>query len=368
MNKSRILHLLTGLSVGGGEKAALEVAKYTNKDHFDVQVISVGKHKDMLADFKKNNLSIKVIDPAPTTFRFWRIISLIVVGYRALVKEIKEQRTDILHAHMGHAIILGTLLKFRFPKMKLVFTSQNYIMDSGIGTAITYLFKWLRSADIIFSKDMANAMYREDATIIPNGIDTKMYHLNLPKFQTFTFVCIGRLTKQKNQAVLMKPISELKKEGYQFELLIVGEGEDRPLIEQAIAEHKVQDKVRLLGLRRDIPILCNKAHCLVMPSLWEGLPLAMLEAASCQLPVIFTNVGSVSSLLNKDTGYLVEDVGELKENMKAVLDNYEIALQKANRLKVLVENEYDVTMIARKHEVLYSALLNNNKQNVPVME
>ena len=289
-------------------------------------------------------------------------------GYRELVKEIKTQQTDILHAHMGHAIILATLLKFRFPSIKLVFTSQNYVMDSGLGTMITYLFKWVRNADIIFSKDMAHSIYRKDAVIIPNGIDTKYYNLDIPKFEKFTFVCTGRLTKQKNQSVLMEPIKELKKEGYQFEVLLIGEGEDRAKIEQAIEENEVQDCVQMLGLRRDIPTLTNRAHCLIMPSLWEGLPLAMLEAACCNLPVIITDVGSVSSLINKDTGYLIQDLRDIPVFMKEVMDNYEVALQKASRLKKVVENQYDVTIIARNHETLYARLLDKQNYKLPVFD
>lgn len=365
MNKIKILHLLTGLSVGGGEKAALELAKYTDKKHFDIQVISVGKHKDMLNDFQENNIPIKIIDPKHNYFRLWRIINLTWVGYKRLAQEIKAYQPDILHAHMGHAIILATLLKLRFPQIKLVFNSQNYIMDSTIGSVITYLFKWLRSADIVFAKDMANGIYRKDATVIPNGIDTQMYGLHQPKFDQFTFICVGRLTKQKNQLALIKPVSGLKKAGFFFQLLIVGEGEDRLKIEAAIAKYDIQDCIKLLGLRRDIPKLYNKAHCFIMPSLWEGLPLAMLEAASSQLPVIITDVGSVSTLVEAENGYMVKDLEDLFETMKTVINNYEIALQKASRLKNKVRNEYDVAIIARKHEALYTSLISKEQISIP---
>jgi len=365
-NKIRILHLLTSLSIGGGEKAAFELAKYTNKKDFEVNVISIGKHTDMLMDFQENNIPILVVNPKHTSFRWWRIILLTWVGYRTLVQEIKMYKPDILHAHMGHAIILATLIKIRFPQLKLVFNPQNYIMDTTIGSVVAYLFKWLRSADIVFSQDMAKGIYRKDATIIPNGIDTQIYNQRQSKFEQFTFICVGRLTKQKNQEVLMKPVSILKKEGYQFQLLIVGEGEDRPKLEQAILRYQVQDCVQLLGLRRDIPQLYNKAHCFIMPSLWEGLPLAMLEAASSQLPVVVTDVGSISSLVDADNGYIVEDLENIHQEMKTVMNNYEIALQKARRLKNKIKNEYDVTIIAHKHEALYTSLI--SKAKVPVAQ
>ena len=58
-----------------------------------------------------------------------------------------------------------------------------------------------------------------------------------------------------------------------------------------LGEQDLKDYIKLLGLRNDIPNLLNKSHCLLMPSLWEGLPIVILEAGASRLPVISTPVG-----------------------------------------------------------------------------
>lgn len=357
MKKINVLHIISGIGIGGAEKVVFDLSRFADTTVFDVTVLVTGLPKAMLPDFEKNNISLQFLQHRQKGWRVGRVLRKIRQAFQMIRELHQAKKIDIIHAHMGGSGILAAFIKLRFPHTKVVFTSHNYVMDSKIEAFLLYLTKKCRSADIIFSKEMASQMYRNDAVIIPNGILTKEYELNLPKFTQFTFVCIGRLTKQKNQLGLIQSLGILKSRGYQFQLLFVGEGNDRQLIEKEIAAYDLQHQVKLLGIRKDIPKICNQAHCLVMPSLWEGLPIVLLEAGASNLPVIATNVGSIASLINnEELGYLVNNIEELVQKMAEFMDNYNTAKRKGQNLKQKVNAEYDIKYVVQQHELVYARL------------
>lgn len=359
MNKIKVLHLIGGLNIGGAEKAALELAKYTNKEEFEILVVSIGNNKKMLPTFLENNIPVKIIETKKLPHWILRYFYILFTGLWKTSKIIKTFKPSILHMHMSHALVFGTILKMVFPKLKLIFNAQSFKLESFLGDIVAYLFKGLRSADIIFSKEMHQWIYRKDAVIIPNGIDVNLFKNKSKKHEKFTFLSAGRLVKQKNHLALLKPIKQMKEEGYDFQLFIAGEGELRENLEQGIQEMGLQDHVFLLGLVNNMPELYAKVHCLVMPSLWEGLPLSALEAGASELPVVITDVSSVKALISEENGYLVDEIDkELLTNMKEVIDNYDVALGKAAKLKKRVHDYFNVTLITRKHEELYKDLVN----------
>lgn len=350
MSKIKLMHLMATLGMGGAEKVVLDLSRLTNRATFEVTVVSLTDRQELLPSFLDNNINVEILHTKRTINSVWHSLN-------QLIKLVERYKIDILHAHLTHANILATLLKLRFPKLKLVFTPHSTNLGSKLRETFVRVTKKIRDGDILFSESMKKNIYRQDVAIIPNGIDSAQFRLNCTKFAPFTFICIGRLESVKNQIALIDPILQLKKRGYQFQVLLIGEGVERTAIEKAIQEHELQDCVRLLGLRRDIPKLCNQAHCLLIPSLWEGLPIALLEGGASGLPIISVNVGSIPILLNKKTGYLIDNLDLMSTTMAAVMDNYEAAKTKSNRLRTKIQQEYDIQSIVEKHEQLYQSLI-----------
>ncbi len=114
-----------------------------------------------------------------------------------------------------------------------------------------------------------------------------------------------------------------------------------------------------MGLRTDIPLLLNMSNCFVMPSSWEGLPIALLEAGVAKIPVISTPVGSIPSLLNNKNAYLSNNE-EFSEKMMEVMNNYEVAMDKAEKLKEEVVSHHSIESIMKKHERIYFDLVTDN--------
>jgi colanic acid/amylovoran biosynthesis glycosyltransferase len=138
------------------------------------------------------------------------------------------------------------------------------------------------------------------------------------------FVCVGRLSEQKGQLLLVEAARRLVELGVKFDLLIAGDGELRAEIETFICRHKLQDRVRISGwissaeVRKEI----LAARALVLPSFAEGLPVSIMEAMSLRRPVISTFVAGVPELVHPgEHGWLVPagDVEALVEAMQACL-------------------------------------------------
>jgi glycosyltransferase involved in cell wall biosynthesis len=119
--------------------------------------------------------------------------------------------------------------------------------------------------------------------------------------------------------------------------------------------------VRLLGLRRDIPDLLNAADAFVLPSLWEGMPLTLLEASATALPIVATDVGGNSEVvLDGKTGYLVppQEAKALTQAMLRVMllsANDRIAMGQAGRAHVVQNSELE--QVVDRWESLYRELL-----------
>lgn len=351
--KINICYLVTLLGSGGGaEKVIYDLCTKGDHEQFNYVVVSLRALKEtgMFQQFQHANISVEVLDLQKSPRAVWQT-------WIRLQKIIKQYQIDVVHAHLIHAGIMATLLKICLPKLKFVFTSHTSNLESKFRNFFTFLTKSLRDADIIFSEKMKSYIYRKEAKIIPNGISTKEFQLTVHKFDRFTFLCIGRLVHIKNQLALLEPVKILKNQGYQFQLLLAGEGPDKEKLNQAIQANNLADCVQLLGLRQDIPTLCNQAHCLVMSSLWEGLPIVLLEAGASHLPVITTNVGSIPSLIDEKTGYLINHTDELAGKMQEVLDNYAQAIEKGMALYQRIQKDFSIEKVVEQHKNLYKDLI-----------
>jgi glycosyltransferase involved in cell wall biosynthesis len=139
------------------------------------------------------------------------------------------------------------------------------------------------------------------------------------------FVCVGRLTEQKGQSLLVEAAARLHARGENFELVLAGDGDMRPAIEALIAQHGLQSCVRITGwlsgdqVRREI----EAARALVLPSFAEGLPVVLMEAMALRRPVISTYVAGIPELVQTgEHGWLVPagDINALEQAMRECLN------------------------------------------------
>jgi glycosyltransferase involved in cell wall biosynthesis len=348
LKKINILHLVTGLGVGGAERVVLDLTKNTDSNKFNVSVVSMSKRIEMLDDFRKNKIDTIALQKNNSA---WDVVEILFY----LNRYIKKNKIDIIHAHMAHASIVASIIKLSNPKVKIVFTSHNIDMESKIREYMLFLFKPLRSVDILFSKEQEASFYKKNIMVIPNGIKVNDYKLEMEKEKKFIFLSVGRLEEQKNHKSLIEEVVKLKK-SYEFEVWIAGDGHLRKELESLVKNHQLEKYIKFLGVRKDIPLLLNQVHCFILPSLWEGLPIVLLEAGASELPIISTPVGNIPSLLNNENAYLA-NLEQFSDKMTEVMENYDIALDKAKKLKEKIVKEYSIENIVKKHEDVYVGIM-----------
>ncbi len=356
-NKIKVLHIITGLPIGGAEKVLLDLSSHLNKETIIPFVIGLNDETDLMEDFRKQNIWVKPLNMKKTPKGFLN-------AREEINRIIKDKQIDIVHAHMFHPLVLAYTAKKTNPNIKIVFTSHNENIGSKSRELFTRSLKNFRDIDIVFSPDMITNMYKENSVVIPNGIDIDSFTKDVNKEKKFTFLSIGILREQKNQAFLAKCAKELKERGYKnFQINIVGAGDESgdltKEIQNAIKENGVEEHVNMLGARRDIPILLKQSHCFVMPSLFEGLPISLLEAGAASLPIIATPVGAIPSVIDKNSGYLAT-LENFTDVMEEVLKGYDIALKKAEILLKEIELNYSIKSMALSHEKIYTQLAEKN--------
>jgi len=182
----------------------------------------------------------------------------------------------------------------------------------------------------------------------------------LPAERPLVLVAIGRFSEQKGQLLLLDAVAEVVRRGVDLRLVLIGDGEMRPLIERGIAHHGLGRHVRLTGWLDEAGVLGElaQAHGLIVPSFAEGLPMVLMEAMAYGRPAIATWVAGIPELMEHGkTGWLVPagDCGALVEaitDMSMTADTKLGKMAKTARARALTRHDIDTE--AAKLAALFS--------------
>ena len=169
---------------------------------------------------------------------------------------------------------------------------------------------------VVISKSVRKALYNlfgifENVIKIPNSVDTQkilqMSEEKVPGFDKATFVTLGRLDDNKNQILLLKACKLLKEKTNDFNVYLLGEGENRKILQNYIDENLLCDNVKILGfIDNPYPYVKNSVAS-VLTSLSEGFSLALAESVILNTPIISTDVGIAKELVDKyDCGNIID--------------------------------------------------------------
>jgi glycosyltransferase involved in cell wall biosynthesis len=347
-----IIHLTVGLGGGGAESFLLEISKSIKKNPgTKVVIVTLTSISTIAYKFDAENIqyiSLGIKGVKDFFLKFERFLNIL-----------KKHDSCIVHAHMFHAAMAACLAKLFRPNIRIVFTLHTNFVKQAYRKWLLFVTKKLRSADIIFSPDSRRWYHKKNAITIANGIDTSKFNLENTTSDTFTCLFLGRLAEPKNPLYLIELVNRLK-DRFKFKILVAGTGPLKTDLEEQIRKYKLEEYFSLLGFTDNIPKLLSKAHCLIMPSLWEGMPMAILEAGAAGVPIVATPVGSIPSILNTENAYL-GNLDEFHLLLEKVMLEYKFSLKKAEELRRKIYDDYDISKSAKKHLELYSHILIKNQ-------
>jgi glycosyltransferase involved in cell wall biosynthesis len=220
----------------------------------------------------------------------------------------------------------------------------------------------------------------EQIVLISNGVDTGKFQA-APERQPDRarperdVVCVARMDFAKGVDVLLHAWGRMLREPAAWRarlaprLLLVGDGGLRPRMERMAAALGIQESVEFLGLRRDVVELLQQSWCFVLPSRWEGMPNALLEAMACGLPCVATRVsGSEDAVDDGVNGLLVEpeQPAEMARALQRIIGDAELAQRLGQEARAAVVRDYQLAAVAARCLELYSRLLARAENVLPL--
>lgn len=362
--KIKILYIMPSLSSGGAEHFLFDLIYNLNEEIFDPYLLLFNGKGFFYPDAIEKGIKIKVLKK-----RF----KLDVFNFYQIYRYVKKIKPDIVHTQLG-GDIYGKLAAKLVGIKKIISTEQNV---SNSYKKIILFFKKITAS---FSDKIIaiSSAVKKDIILkykIPvNKVDLIFNGVDIEKFKQEKYIekktiknkdkiiigSIGRLTPQKNFILLFRALSKIK--DYNFECFIVGDGELKEILEKKIVEMNLENKVKLLGTRKDIKEFLAKLDFFVLPSKWEGLGVVLLEAGMAKLPVLASATGGILDIIkNKETGILFKNDNLFDLTQKL---NYFFDSKNKNELDFLGENLYnfiiekfDVKKITKQYEDLYLNLI-----------
>ena len=190
--------------------------------------------------------------------------------------------------------------------------------------------------------------------IVHCGLDRSFLETDpKPLPESPNLVCVGRLSEQKGQVLLLQAVAVLIQRGINLKLVLVGDGDLRPAIETAIAELKLQDVVEITGwaTEQEVKAKINAAKAMILPSFAEGLPVVLMESLAMGRPVISTYIAGIPELIKPGvSGWLVPagDIDALVDALQFLLKTPLPTLtQMGNNGRELVLRQHDVIKEAK---------------------
>lgn len=324
--KKKIIYVITKSVWGGAQRYVFDLATHLLKEQYDIAVACGGRGA-LVQKLKEKNIriisiphlkrDINVRKEVLSLFSLWRIF--------------QKERPDIIHFNSSKAGGLGSVVAFasKFTannlKLKIIFTVHGWAFSEDRPywqKKIIIFLSWFGA--LFQNKIICVSQYDYSAALqyriapkrklamIHNGItiDEKYFlprnearqKLNIPE-KIFVAGTIAELADNKGLAYLLEAAIKIQEPVLCY---IIGEGENRKQMEEYIAKHNAGKKIILVGFISDASRYLKAFDVFVLPSIKEGLPYALLEAASAGLPLIGTRVGGIPEIIEDGkNGFLV---------------------------------------------------------------
>ena len=211
--------------------------------------------------------------------------------------------------------------------------------------------------------------YKGKITVIPPGIDINFFRpykeqdILLEKYnikESNRILFVGNLIPRKGLDDLFLAYRLLRQRGYNCCLIIVGEGPEKRHLQQLMKKLRLQD-VYFLGRvpNEDLPYIYSSSDIFVLPSLQEGLGIVLLEAMSCGLPVVASNVGGIRDVIKKEVGLPIppRDHQALTKALSLLIEEEELRKELSIRAMEYVRSNFDWRIIIKKLRRIYSSLV-----------
>lgn len=384
MQGARLLLLVTQLERAGAQKVALTQSRYFHQQGYRVTLCFLYDKYNLISEFSQQepfplvNLGAKLPD-GPAMVNIWRTLCAMWRLYKLL----RREKIQIIETLTHYSNLLGIIIAWLARVPVRISSQRNTLsafprwflaLDAGLVNS--------RLVDkmVVVSEQTRDfcvnvqGMRPEKLVVIPNGVDwadfditrwpgqdlqTLRESLSLPP-DAMVLITVARLHPQKGHHYLIQAAPTILETYPNVVFLWVGDGELRSELTQEIERAGMGKAFRLVGVRSDVPQLLALSTLFILPSLFEGMPNAVLEAMAARLPVVATAVSGTKSLVvDHETGLLVPpaDPKALADAVLALLKDSKQRRQMGERGYKRVQDHFSKQSMCQQYERVMQDIL-----------
>ena len=330
MKKKKILHLITGLGVGGAEMMLLKTLPRLQSE-FENCVCCIMGH---------GSIGIKLEEAGvPVIYLGLRSPFDLGVIFR-FRKTVREFQPEILVTYLVHADLFGRIFGRLFGIKKIICSQRGKLLQWEFLRILdrwtTFLVtKYIVQTEIA-KQELSKTLHIPEKrfSVIPNAIDLiefdfpidakqKKKELDIPD-NHIVITCVSNLRRGKGHEYLLQAFEQLFQTHQNLTLLIVGNGERMSELVNLVSNYASKENIKFLGNRTDVKEILRISDIFVLPTLGEGMSNAIMEAMATGLPIITTDIPENRELIeNKQMGILTptRNSSALSEAIKDLFDD-----------------------------------------------
>lgn len=279
----------------------------------------------------------------------------------SLIRIIRNHKIDIIHINnniiSNRAAAIAGILTFR----KIIVHDRMGIQLGGFDRFLLKYVTIIIAISESVQKKYFGVVDREKVRIVYNGLDTRSFKkLDANKSSDFVIGCVGRLVSWKGVEILIKALPKVLKHHSNIKVVIVGEGGERNKLEKLVTHLNMSETVNFLGNRENVQEIYSSMdlfiHTAIEP---EPFGRVIIEAMSCELPIISTNIGGPKEIITHGfDGYLIEpgDSDILSDQIFYLIENPKVRSQISKNALLTVENKFDISMTTQLIENIYDTI------------
>ena len=368
MTKIKILHIIKSLGRGGAETLLPETLKLHDRDCFDFHYIYFLPWKDQMVD------SLIANGGQVTCLKAGNNI-LLILKIRAITRYLKKHNIQLIHAHLPWAGIVARIVG-RLTGIPIIYTEHNKQERYHVITRTMNLFtmNWV-SHIIAVSEDVAQSIRRAKPNlkvplqIILHGVNVYnfspglydgtmiRYALGIPEdAPVIGTMAVFRF--QKRLDLWLEIANKIHDKVSSAHFIIVGDGPLKQMLLEKSMQLKLGNKVHFVGLQAEVRPYLAAFDLYMMSSIFEGLPIALLEAMASGCPVITTDAGGIREVIRHNVDGLTCDVNEPEKLIQYAIDLFDDKAKRralGTKGRKRIEEAFSMDKMVLELEKLYYA-------------
>jgi len=366
MNKKiKLMQITHDLAIGGLQQVVVNLCRKIDKSRFDVSVLCLRELGEFVPEIENLGIPVYLLPQKEHGTDY--------LAFLKVAEILKQENIEVIHTHNTQPFFDGTIGALLSGVKTIVHTDhardfpdkRRYMIAEWLMSKFAY--KVVGVSDHT-SNNLVNyeKISRKKIVTIPNGIDGDRYQINIDRAKKIKelgitkngpIIGLGvRLEEQKGIIYLLRALPIIKREIPGITLVVAGKGSLENYLKSEAKNLGIGDDVMFVGPRLDMPELLKLFDLYVLPSLWEGLPMVLLEAMAAGCPIIATNVGGNSSVITHGrNGSLISpcDPNNLASEITRILTDRKLKDSYIRQGYEIFNKKFSAEIMTKQYENLY---------------